>query len=61
MIGILNVLGVIALIVGVVLWVLMLKTGLSNLRKEPKPSGNTPPSDKGAVQETPAETRPPQQ
>ncbi len=34
MIGFLNFLGAIALVVGVVLWILMVRSGLANLRTE---------------------------
>ncbi|MCX8035799.1 MAG: hypothetical protein N3D11_01860 [Candidatus Sumerlaeia bacterium] len=49
MTGLLDFLGTIALVVGVVLWVLMLRSGLANLR-----------ADKMRSSESPSEPTPPQ-
>ncbi len=49
MIGFLNFLGTIALVVGTVLWVLMVRSGLANLRAE-KLRSNESPADRNSSQ-----------
>jgi len=53
MIAFLNVIGVVTLVVGAVLWFAMLKNGLSNMGERRQPAPESPPSEAPSATKTP--------